>query len=62
MTSKDRKPAEAASTPSRGSGGSSGGGKRTGEADVGNARRSAYQETIEEQIPDDLLDLLGKLS
>ena len=30
-------------------------------ADVGSALRSAYQRTVEEQIPPDLLDLLGKL-
>ena len=37
--------------------------KKKGAAgpDVGTALRSAYQRTIEEQIPPDLLDLLGKL-
>lgn len=29
---------------------------------MGSALRSVYQKTIEEKIPDDLLDLLGKLS
>ena len=29
---------------------------------MGTALRSVYQQTVEEQIPDDLLDLLGKLS
>jgi hypothetical protein len=29
---------------------------------MGTALRSVYQRTVEEQIPDDLLDLLGKLS
>ena len=32
-----------------------------GGADLGSALRSAYQRTIDEQIPPDLLDLLGKL-
>lgn len=35
--------------------------KGAGGADVGEALRSAYQRTINEQIPPDLLDLLGKL-
>jgi hypothetical protein len=29
--------------------------------DVGQALRSAYDRTVQEQIPPDLLDLLGKL-
>ena len=29
---------------------------------VGSALRSVYQATVDESIPDDLLDLLGKLS
>jgi hypothetical protein len=38
--------------------------KRRGQAadDVGKALRSAYNETVRESIPDDFLDLLGKLS
>jgi hypothetical protein len=35
--------------------------KAAGGADLGQALRSAYQRTIDEQIPPDLLDLLGKL-
>jgi len=31
------------------------------ERDVGAALRSAYQKTVDEAVPDDLLDLLGKL-
>lgn len=38
--------------------------KRRGQAadDVGKALRSAYDETLRENVPDDFLDLLGKLS
>lgn len=38
--------------------------KRRGAApdDVGRALRSAYDETLRENVPDDFLDLLGKLS
>lgn len=32
------------------------------DREMGSALRSVYQRTVEEQIPDDLLDLLGKLS
>ncbi len=35
--------------------------KKTNSAEVGNALRSAYQRTVAEDIPPDLLDLLGKL-
>lgn len=28
---------------------------------MGAALRSVYQQTVEERVPDDLLDLLGKL-
>jgi hypothetical protein len=40
------------------------GAKRRGPAadDVGKALRSAYDETLREDVPDDFLDLLGKLS
>ena len=31
------------------------------DADVGGALRSIYQRTVDERIPPDLLDLLGKL-
>ncbi|WP_233150559.1 NepR family anti-sigma factor [Sphingomonas mollis] len=29
---------------------------------MGSALRSVYQKTVEESVPDDLLDLLGKLT
>lgn len=32
-----------------------------GDGNVGQALRSAYQRTVNEDIPADLLDLLGKL-
>ena len=36
--------------------------KKRGEGtELGSALRSAYQRTVEEAIPSDLLDLLGKL-
>ncbi len=34
-------------------------GKRAG--DIGRALRSVYDETLRENVPDDFLDLLGKL-
>ena len=36
--------------------------KGAGTDDVGKALRSAYDETLREEVPDDFLDLLGKLS
>ena len=41
-------------------GGRGGGGGRI--KDVGRALRSVYDETLREDVPDDFLDLLGKLS
>jgi hypothetical protein len=35
--------------------------KRQRDGDVGNALRSAYQRMIDEDIPPEMLDLLGKL-
>lgn len=31
------------------------------DRDMGSALRSVYQRTVDEAVPDDLLDLLGKL-
>ena len=31
------------------------------DAAMGSALRSVYQETVEERVPDEFLDLLGKL-
>jgi hypothetical protein len=36
--------------------------KGAGTDEVGKALRSAYDETLREDVPDDFLDLLGKLS
>lgn len=49
---KKQKDGHAASAPKRG--------KRPG--DIGRALRSVYDETLREDVPDDFLDLLGKLS
>jgi hypothetical protein len=35
--------------------------KKAGASGVGNALREAYQEALREDVPPDLLDLLGKL-
>ena len=35
--------------------------KRPPEGEVGNALRSAYQRMVDEDIPPEMLDLLGKL-
>lgn len=35
---------------------------RTPESPVVDALRSAYRETVDEEVPPDFLDLLGKLS
>lgn len=35
--------------------------KKRARGDVGRALRSVYDETLREEVPDDFLDLLGKL-
>jgi hypothetical protein len=45
-----------------GSRGGSGGTRGGRTADVGRALRSVYDETLREDVPDDFLNLLGKLS
>lgn len=35
--------------------------KTQGDSEVGGALRSIYQRTVDERIPPDLLELLGKL-
>lgn len=35
--------------------------QKAGNNDVGKALRSVYEKTVEEQIPPEMLDLLGKL-
>lgn len=51
-------------TPAKATGNKGGkdrGKPRAEQRDMGLALRSVYQQTVEEKIPDDLLDLLGKL-
>ncbi|MFW2830620.1 NepR family anti-sigma factor [Sphingomonas sp. ID0503] len=36
--------------------------RKAGNKEVGQALRSAYDQTVNEDVPSDLLDLLGKLS
>lgn len=40
---------------------SSGAKMQSKDRDMGSALRSVYQKTVEEPVPDDLLDLLGQL-
>jgi len=35
--------------------------QKGGEKDAGSALRQAYQKTVDEKIPDEMLDLLSKL-
>jgi hypothetical protein len=61
----DRKAGESGGpTEKKKSGGASPPAKPRGKrgADIGRALRSVYDETLRENVPDDFLDLLGKLS
>ena len=50
--------------PSNGETGTDGNskGKRKRPSEVGRALRSVYDDTLRENVPDDFMDLLGKLS
>jgi hypothetical protein len=61
----DRKVGESgAPSEKRKSGGANPSAKPRGKrgADIGRALRSVYDETLREDVPDDFMDLLGKLS
>jgi len=56
LSDSDAKP------PKSGGGKGGGGGRRTPRGgEVGNALKAAYNDTLKEEIPPDLLTLLGKL-
>ncbi len=47
----------------KGRGDGNGGGRKGGRSgDIGRALRSAYDDTLREPVPDDFLNLIGKLS
>jgi hypothetical protein len=59
LSDSDAKPPIRASERRKGA---SGGGRRSPKSgDVGNALRAAYNDALQEEIPPDLLALLGKL-
>lgn len=47
--------------PARKAAGKTEGGKAKAASDVGRALRSVYDSTLREEVPQDFLDLLGKL-
>jgi hypothetical protein len=57
----ERRRKAAPSPESQGSDAPKGKKKRGGTPEVGNALRAAYQQTIDESVPPEFLDLLGKL-
>ena len=59
LSDSDTKPPAGKSERRKGASGGGRRGPRGGE--VGNALRAAYNDTLQEQIPPDLLALLGKL-
>jgi hypothetical protein len=63
LSAKKRSETEGAgdSTRSKKSPTSASGGRRQRSGDLGRALRSVYDDTLRESVPDDLLNLLGKL-
>jgi hypothetical protein len=59
--SDDKKSRKAAGASSR-EGGHAAADRAGADRDVGHALRSVYAKTVSEEIPPELLDLLGKLS
>ena len=58
----DTKKGQGAKGSSASGGGRKARGHRTAESHVANALRSAYEEAVQEDVPPEFLDLLGKLS
>jgi len=52
---------KAADTPTNTGAGKSGGKQPSRTHDMGSALRTVYQQTVEENVPDEMMDLLGKL-
>jgi hypothetical protein len=62
LSDSDAKPPVAQADRKPGGGKGGGGNKRGGrESNVGDALKAAYDSTLREDVPPDLLDLLGKL-
>jgi hypothetical protein len=62
LSNSDAKPPQGEPLKGQGGKGGGGGGRRGSRGgDVGNALKAAYDDTLQEQIPPDLLALLGKL-
>ncbi|MGZ8998357.1 MAG: NepR family anti-sigma factor [Allosphingosinicella sp.] len=57
---RDRRP-KSASEPDDMHGSNTPARKKAGASGVGNALREAYQEALREDVPPEMLDLLGKL-
>ena len=60
-SSRDPKPRDASTDKGKAGGKGATGKIHSKDRDMGAALRSVYQNAVEESIPDDLLDLLGKL-
>jgi hypothetical protein len=58
---RSKKPATPKTAGPNMPGGTASGGRTRGGQDAGAALRSAYQQTVEEAIPAEMLDLLSKL-
>lgn len=56
------KKSKAPDSSSGGGRGGPGGGRGGRATDIGRALRSAYDDTLREAVPDDFLNLIGKLS
>jgi len=56
-----RKAGGGSGTGGSGKGGGRGGSRRSSLGDIGNALSAAYKDTLKEEVPPDLLALLGKL-
>ena len=64
LSAKKRSKTEEAGNPERSgnASGSDGKGRKQRSSDLGRALRSIYDDTLRESVPDDFLNLIGKLS
>ena len=60
--SRPSKKSKASERSGGGRGGARGGGQKSRSGEIGRALRSAYDDTLREPVPDDFLNLIGKLA
>jgi len=62
VSRRSKKASSSAGGSGRGGNNGGAGGRKQRSGDLGRALRTVYDDTLRETVPDDFLDLIGKLS